>query len=142
MASLEHLDFLLGEALENIMEAAREVRELHSADTKERLKLLGTATFQLWQIRDAIYRLNPELKRDFVREYEQDKERYEELMKSVNAAVQAERGSHPETAMKLYEQLMRTSRFGFFRMVAEAGLYRISKTLGLLTFVGTLSHFH
>ncbi len=82
MASFEHLDLLLGEALECIDEAAREVRELglHDPDGEKALFYMGNAIGQLWGIRDEIlHKLKPELKRDFVREIEQDERRWEDL---------------------------------------------------------------
>ena len=40
MATLEHLDLVLGEALEAIEEASKEVRLIGKLDTKETLKTL------------------------------------------------------------------------------------------------------
>jgi hypothetical protein len=126
MATLEHLDLVLGEALEAIEEASNEVRGIETVDAKEALKHLGKAVTELWHVRETIYSLKPELKRDFVQEYEKDKVRYEELSMLRESARQAEEQPDLDTAVKIYEELRQTSRFGYFRMIAEAGLYRLS----------------
>ncbi len=130
MASLEHLDLLLGEALECIDKAAPEVRELAlpESDSRQALQYIGNAVGQLWGIRDELlYKLKPELKRDFVKEMEQDKKRWEELNEINLKARTAESNGEIEKAMSLFKELLTTSRFGYFRLLAEAGLYRVSK---------------
>jgi hypothetical protein len=128
MASLGHLDLLLGEALECIVKASSEVRGIDKIGAEEALKHFGKAITELWHVRETIYRLKPELKRDFVREYEEGKVRYEELTELLERASQAEGNSNFKAAMKLYQELRQTSRFGYFRMMAEAALYRLSTT--------------
>ncbi|MEW6296041.1 MAG: hypothetical protein AB1467_07205 [Candidatus Diapherotrites archaeon] len=127
MSSLEHLDLLLGEALESIMGASSEVKGLTMIDQKETLMLLGRIVCELWDIRDKIYFLKPELKRDFVREYEEDEQRYEKLKDLQMQAYEAENIGHIDYAISLYKELFEISRFGYFRLLAEAGLYRLSK---------------
>lgn len=130
MASLEHLDLLLGEALECIVDAAHEVRELalSEPDSEKALLYIGNAVGQLWGIRDEIlYKLKPALKRDFLIEIEQDEKRWEELDEIHSKARTAESSGEIDEAMSLFSELLTTSRFGFFRLLAEAGLYRVSK---------------
>jgi hypothetical protein len=129
MDILEHLDLILGEALDCIVEISSELRQLETFDQKEMSKHLGKAISELWYIRDAVYRLRPDLKPDFVREHEHNKIRYDELSELVKLANKADGNSDFETATKLYEELRQRSRFGYFRMIAEAGLYRVSKSL-------------
>ena len=129
MATLEHLDLVVGEALENIVEASNEVRKIDVIDVKEALKHLGKAITELWHIRETIYSLKPELKRDFVQEHEKDKVRYEQLSTLRERACQAEANSDLDAAIMIYDELRQSSRFGYFNMVAEAGLYRVSKSL-------------
>ncbi|MHC1727567.1 MAG: hypothetical protein AB9866_16455 [Syntrophobacteraceae bacterium] len=129
MATLEHLDLVLGEALEGIVEASNEVRGIDIVDAKEALKHLGKAVSELWHVRETIYSLKPELKRYFVQEHEEDKVRYEELSMLRERAHQAEENSDFDAAARIYEELRQTSRFGYFRMIAEAGLYRVSRSL-------------
>ena len=126
MATLEHLDLLLGEALENIIEASSEIRDIDILEHKEALRHLGKATAELWSIRETIYSLKPDVKRDFIREHEQNRMRYEELSKLQERAYQAEMDSNFEAAIELYQELRQSSRFGYFCLIAEAGLYRLT----------------
>ena len=133
MVSFEHLDLLLGEALECMVDAAREVRELglHDSDREKALFYMGNAIGQLWGIRDEIlYRLKPELKRDFVREIEQDEKRWEDLNEINLKASDAELDGQIEEATKLFNKLLEDSRYGYFQLLAEAGLYRLSRKTG------------
>ena len=125
MASLAHLDVLLGESLEQLMDAASEIRGLDELDQKAAVKHIGMAVLELWEVREEIYRLHPTLKRDFVREYEQDKERYESLNELFKRAAEFEDAMEMDSARRLYQELLRKSRFGYFRLLAEAGLYRV-----------------
>jgi len=127
MASLEHLDLLLGQALECVDEAAHEVRELGIPEREEFLRYIGSVVGQLWGVREILYKIKPELKRDFVKEIEQNKTRWEELHEIALKAGTAEGNGKINDAMNLFNELLTTSRFGYFRLIAEAGLYRLSK---------------
>ena len=128
MTSYEHLDLLLGEALECITKAAGEVEEVIGLNKKESLMSLGRATRELWKIREGIYGIRPDLKWDFMKEREKDKPRYEKLGELENRAYEAERTGQGDSAIGLYRELLDSSRYGFFRLVAEAALYRLSET--------------
>jgi len=127
MVSLEHLDLLVGEALERIDEAAYEVRKLGIPDRDEILRHIGNVVGQLWGVREILYKIKPGLKRDFVKEIEQNKMRWEELNEIALKASTAERNGEINDAMNLFNKLLITSRFGYFRLLAEAGLYRLLK---------------
>ncbi len=127
MASLEHLDLLLGEALECIEKAASEIRELNLSDSKQIMLFVGNAVGQLWGVREILYKQKPELKRDLAIEIEQDKKRWEDLNEINLKARKAESNHEIHEAMRLFDELLTTSRFGYFRLLAEAGLYRVSK---------------
>ena len=128
MASFEHLDLLVGQALECMDGAAGEIRDLSLYNQKELLKKIGLSIYELWEVRNSIYEIKPELKRDFVKEYEQDRARYEELNKLHQQARAAEKAGDALSARNLYQNLMDVSRFGFFRLLAEAGLYRVPQS--------------
>jgi hypothetical protein len=128
MASFEQLDLLLGEALENMMGAAAEIRALNTEYTKEGIKHIGMATLELWQIRDHIYSVRPDIKRDFVAEHERDPQRFEELNDLHISAGTAEERGDIALARTLYNDLLHRSRYGWFKLLAEAGLYRTSET--------------
>jgi hypothetical protein len=124
MASLEHLDILLGDSLELIIEAASEVRGIDQIDNKIFLMKIGKVVTSIWSIREDLYKIKPSLKRDFVVERELDKVRYETLGKLFQEALLEEENDNFEAARSFYQKLYDDSRFGYFRLLAEAGLYR------------------
>jgi hypothetical protein len=65
MASYEHFDLLLGEALECLNEAAGEIKVLSPSFEKNALKRIGRSICELWEARDDFYKIWPDLRRDF-----------------------------------------------------------------------------
>ncbi len=124
MKSYEHLDLLLGQALECMDEAAGEIKALSVINQKEWLKHIGRSIVELWEVRDSIYEIKPDIKRDFVTEYSNDKQRYEDLNLIQREAAKAEDSGDYTSAINLYKELLEKSKFGFFKLIAEAGLYR------------------
>ena len=124
MATFEHLDLLLGQALECIEEAASEIRELSLVKQKEMLKHIGRSIVELWEVRDLIYEIRPDIKRDFAKEYSKDQQRFEDLNLIQRKAAEAEKGGDYELAINIYNDLLSKSKYGFFKLLAEAGLYR------------------
>jgi hypothetical protein len=124
MGSYEHLDLLLGQALECLDDAAGEVKTLSIYNRKDLLKHIGRSIVELWEVRDAIYNIKPDIKRDFVTEYSDDKQRYENLSELHKEAVNSEEAGDYESAINLYNELLLKSKYGFFKLLAESGLYR------------------
>ena len=79
MASFEHLDLLLGKALECMDEATGEIRGLSLLKQKELIKKLGRTIVEVWEVCNAIYEIKPEIKKGFITEYSNDRQRYEDL---------------------------------------------------------------
>ena len=127
MASNQHLDAVIGEALECANEAAAEVRALGLAPVNLHLKSIGHAVSSLWEVREALYRAHPEVKRDFVVESEVDEARFNILCALHDRACETELGGNYTGAAVLFKQLYEQSKFGFFKLCAEAGLFRTSK---------------
>jgi hypothetical protein len=125
MASYEHFDLLIGEALECINEAAGEIKALSAPFREEALKRIGRSICELWEVRDVLYKQRPDLRRDFVKEYSDDKQRYENLSAIHEKALIAEDKSDTASATNYYNELLQVSKFGYFRLLAEAGLYRL-----------------
>ena len=125
MASLAHLDLVLGQSLEELVEAASEIKALNELDGKDLIRRIGNAITEIWAIREEIYRINPTLKRDFVTESEQNEERFESLDDLFHRAAKLEDNNEKDSAKELYKELLQRSRFGYFRLLAEAGLYRV-----------------
>jgi len=124
MASPQHLDALIGQALECASEAAGEVRALGLSPVDDYLKLIGAVTVNFWDLREKLYDAHPEVKRDFVKEYEVDEKRFNALTALNNQASLAESAGRIEDAAAGFQQLLDKSAFGFFKLCAEAGLYR------------------
>lgn len=129
MASLEHLDLLIGESLEYLVKASAEIKNIEPADLNEQRQFLmkiGKAISEIWSFREELYKVKPNLKRDFVKEQEQDEKRFENLNELHQKAYKMEAEGNNSSAKKLYEELYSASGFGYFRLIAEAGLYRVS----------------
>lgn len=75
MDKLKHIDLLIGESLECMVEAASELKMVETIDTDKKRMRVGRAICELWEVRDSIYKVRPDLKRDFVREREVNKQR-------------------------------------------------------------------
>lgn len=125
MASLKHLDLLIGDALERLVDASDKVRNIRQIDNKQYRMKLGRIIAEIWILREELYGIDPDIKRDFVREHENDKERYEGLDKLHSKATEMEKSGDDPYAVKLYQELYEKSQFGYFRLLAEAGLYRV-----------------
>lgn len=127
MASFEQLDLLLGEALENMMWAAQEIRALDTQKTEDYIRHIGRATTELWAIREDVYSVRPDITRDFVTESRSDPPRYEKLSELHQRAGVAEEEGDLVSARALYIELRNSSPYGWFKLLAEAGLYRTSE---------------
>jgi hypothetical protein len=129
MASLENIDLLIGQALEHIDEAAGEIKEIGLISQKDQLMRLGRAICELWEVREEIYKIKPEIKRDFVKEHSENKQRFENLSALFNKGFEAEKNGDIEEAGSAYGELLNISKFGYFKSLAEAGLYRVKNQL-------------
>ena len=127
MASLEHFDLLIGEALECLIEAASEIKNIEIVEKKKILMKIGDIIANMWSVREILYDLNSNLKRDFVLEREQNKRRYEDLNDLFYEAHKMEIEGKGNDAIILYHKLYQVSKYGYFRLLAEAGLYRVER---------------
>lgn len=123
LAELEHV---LGESLDKLSDAARLIRAAERLDSTVNLKKLGSAIHDIWQIREAIYVLEPAVKPDLVSEYEADTERFNRLNALYDTAVQYEQQGNVVKATAVFHQLLQSTDSGFFVRHAQAGLYRLS----------------
>jgi hypothetical protein len=124
MAKFEHLDLLLGQALECIEEAASEIRELSLVKQEEMLKHIGRSIVELWEVRDVVYEIKPDIKRDFAKAFFKDQQRFEDLNAIQRKAAEAERAGDYDLSINIYNDLLLKSKYGYFQLLAEAGLYR------------------
>ncbi len=125
MNSLKQLDLVLGEILEYLVKAVSQTKSIEINEKNKFLMRFGRVIAEMWEIRNEIYKIDPSLKIDSVREIEQDKDRFNELSLLQNRAYEFEHKGEKEFAKDLYEDLLNRSKIGYFRQVAEAGLYRL-----------------
>jgi hypothetical protein len=128
MATLEELEGLLAEALQCLSDAAGVVRGLPELEARTHLKRLGDAINNAWEIRDQIFRIRPDLKPPFVVEHEENRTRYDGLAEIAEEAHDLEESGKTSQARQKFLELHRSSVRGYFRMVAEAGLFRLSQS--------------
>lgn len=126
MASVEELDFFLGEALGNLMFAVGQVRALDLPASKDHLFCIGRAVNQLWMVREALHAARPDMEPAYAREMREDRARYDELMQLCEKAGTAEENQDAESAHALYRELSTCAGRGWFVMIGEAGMYRTS----------------
>ena len=127
MDKFRHIDLLIGESLECMVEAASELKIVESTDHDKKRMRIGRAICELWEVRDSIYKVRPDLKRDFVREREENKQRYDELDVIHQKALDSEHNGDKESAINHYEELLEKSEAGYFTLLAEAGLFQLLK---------------
>ena len=126
MNKLSELDVVLGESLEQANYAAKLVREIEALETKKNLIDIGNAIYALWEVRNRIYSIAPELKPDFVQDFEFNEVIFNQLGE-IHAKAQALEAqlNFPE-AQKQYALLLSSSKLGHFKRLAESGLYRVT----------------
>ena len=126
MKTLRQLDHLLAEAAQCLDDSAQAVREIPDIETKAGLIRIGTAMNSIWELREIVHKISPELRPAFVEEHETDVARYEELEAMAGVAYKLEHSGEIVAAIASFEALRNKARFGYFQMVAEAGLFRLS----------------
>jgi hypothetical protein len=127
MKPIELIETRLAEALQALDDAAGFVREAEEVDTDSNLRNLGKAIVYAWEVREAVHKIRPDLKPIFVQESDKNRARYEELSALASLAYQTEKNQDWEKAVMFYQDLKKSARYGYFELVAEAGLYRTSK---------------
>ena len=127
MATFDELDGLLAEALQCLNDAAGLVRELTQLETKPSLMHLGSAINEAWELREKVHGIRPDLEPPFVTEYKEDRIRYHKLSEISKEAHQLEESGRASEARAKFLELRTASVRGYFQMVAEAGLFRISE---------------
>ena len=124
---LDKIDKVLGDALERISIAAHEIRECDELDSDSNLRLIGETTIKLWDIREKIYGIRPDLKPDFVVEIVENKDSYDKQSSLYTLAEEKEEEGNLQAAKELYTQLLKLSTIRHFERIAQAGLYRVDK---------------
>ena len=125
MDNLERLDVALGDALEILMVSAELVRKSSVLKVKPQLRRIGNATNLLWEIREAIYSIDPGLEHSTPSEASRTEEEYAKMESLSESAHRSESLGHIGKAIDGFERLRANSTSVHFRRLAEAGLYRV-----------------
>jgi hypothetical protein len=129
-ATLESLEGLLAEAAQCLNDAAGELRELPEVDLNRNLRRIGTAMNAVWDFRDELHKLRPELRPNFVVESDADPERYSQLSERSKEAHRLEEAGDLAGAAQAFIALRAAAKRGYFSMEAEAGLFRLAEQGG------------
>jgi hypothetical protein len=130
-ASLESLEGLLAEAAQCLNDAAGELRELPQVNLDRNLRRIGAAMNEVWDIRDELHKLRPDLKPIFVVESETDHERYAQLSERTEEAHRLEEAGDLAQAAEAFRALRKAAAGrGYFSIEAEAGLFRLAERGG------------
>jgi len=127
MSNLNKLEGNFSEALELLVEASDLIRGSDELDTTSSLMAVGKAISNIWEVREKIHSLRPDLKPLFAEESRKDKLRYDKLAKLHQWARKAENDGDLQKAQELFLELNEKAKGGYFRLLAEAGLYRVSQ---------------
>ena len=95
---------LPGQALECIDGAAGETKTPSIYNQRDLLKRINHSIVELWKVRDAIYKIKPDIKKDPITEYSNDEQRHEELSDLHRKAVKSEGAGDYESAIKRYNE--------------------------------------
>jgi len=126
-ATLDSLEGLLAEAAQCLDNAAGELRALPQVDLDRNLRRIGTAMNAVWDFRDELHKLRPDLRPIFVVESDTDHERYAQLSERSKEAHQLEEAGELARAAEAFSALRAAAKRGYFSMEAEAGLFRLAE---------------
>ena len=129
-ATLESLEGLLAEAAQCLNDAAGELRALPQVDLDRNLRRIGTAMNAVWDFRDELHKLRPDLRPNFVVESDTDHERYSRLSERSKEAHRLEETGELARAAEAFSALRAAAKRGYFAMEAEAGLFRLAERGG------------
>lgn len=127
MKPIELIEARLAEALQALNDAAGFIRQAEEIETDANLRNLGKAIVFAWEVREAVHKIHPNLRPNFAQELAENRARYEELSELASLAYQAEKNQDWEKAVMHYQDLKTSARYGYFELVAEAGLYRTNQ---------------
>lgn len=125
MSKQSDIDGHLSEALDKICATADIIREIDELDDVPTMGRLGKAIEEIWEVRERIFTLWPEVQPDSS-DVAELVEVYRKRFKASQAAEALLTVGDLTGAQAAYEKIM-TRSHGFFKMEAEAALYRISQ---------------
>jgi hypothetical protein len=85
---------------------------------------------EVWDFRDELHKLCPDLRPNFVVESDVDHERYSQLSERSKEAHRLEEAGDLSGAAEAFSALRTAAKRGYFCMEAEAGLFRLAEKGG------------
>jgi hypothetical protein len=103
------------------------MKDLDVLNTPENRKVIGTAIYEIMELRERLYELDPSLKPKHLELYEKDEPTYQDLVGLVSKCFQYEWCGDLANAAVCFEELLGKSDLEYFQHIAQAGLYRTQK---------------
>ena len=126
MSDLKLLDVALGDALDSLVQST----QLMKSDGRESVIVLrkdvAGVINKIWEVREQLYRVSPDLISETVLGSKQLEDSYVEQMELYEYACSLEEAGDFYNARVKFESLRGTSRSAYFVQAAQAGLYRVS----------------
>jgi len=117
---------LLRLATNALSETGHLYKEVEGLDREKSLKTLGKALMAIWEIRDSLSVLHPELTSDQSVLMNQNEETFKAEGELMQKAETAEQAGNLQLAKQLYQQIESGSQIRDYRIYAQAGLHRVT----------------
>ena len=117
---LKQLDDLLASACGILSQASSLQKALKVPPEREVLKSLGDALMRIWDAREHIFLLRPDLKPEFMQASEDNPEAYRQFLPVSLAARRLEQEGNIAGAVATYEAYIQATPQHYFRQLAEA----------------------
>jgi len=128
MNHAENIESLLRLATLALGETGPLFRDVIGLEKSQALKSLGNALCSIREISSALYTLYPALIADQEKLLTQDQQEFHREASRLREAYDAEKNGAMEQAKTLFETIASESAIRDYRIHAQAGLYRISKS--------------
>jgi hypothetical protein len=125
MSHLKKLESMLELASRALTHGAPEIQDIPELERKNLLSI-GNCLVEISNIRDRIYKIDPELKPKHMELYHSDELTYNMLDNLVAQALSAEEKEDLARAKEKFTELLSCSDLVHFQTIAQAGLYRVS----------------
>lgn len=116
---------LLLQILEDLSVSAGLIRQCDYLDQEESLKIIGEALFNIGNLQDELTGSNLKSMPSISQEFDGKYDSYRRLQNILNEACDFEELKEYIKAKNKYEQLLNESDRGYFKIFAEAGLFRV-----------------
>ncbi|NLK65939.1 MAG: hypothetical protein GX282_00465 [Campylobacteraceae bacterium] len=120
--NLKQIDLHIGQALNSLELVASELKQ--NEELKEISKNLALLIPQIWEERENLYSKFPEIKVDFLKKIEENKEEFIKMDTLLKEATKFEEDGELKKANETYKKLLEIADISYFKLQAEAGAFR------------------